>query len=333
MISNIDISVCIPVYNAQNTLKQAVWSVLNQSFENFELLLYLDGCNDESEKIIDSFSDKRIKKIVSATNNGIVYARNQLVKTAKGKYIAWLDADDIALPERLKEQFLFLEDHTGVAAVASWVEVRGHKKLKKVKWTGDDDLLNAWILFRNPLVQSSIMIRNRKDWLVYDTNFEYLEDYELLSRLWRQGHRVAIKKDFLSSYFHPNEGELINKYLKYDFVGKLEKIMKLNFELIGYRFESFELALFRDFLRNNYALKPKDAKQVIATLKEISHCIKKSNLRNKNSYLLLIHFQKLRIFNKCPQMKAKIILAALFKPYATLSAFWSRPRYLNSGKS
>lgn len=326
---NTKISVCIPVYNSGATLRQAIWSVLNQSFNDFELLLYLDGCTDNSESVIDGFRDERIRKIVASENRGIVHARNTLVGAAKGKYLAWLDADDIALPGRLLEQYTFLENNADVFAVASWVEVRGHKKLKKVKWTANDRLLNAWILLRNPLVQSSIMLRNNRQELVYKQEFEYLEDYELLSRLWGTGKRVAIIPEFLGSYFHPNENELINKYLKYDFVGKLERIMKQNFEKVGYKFELFEIALFRDFLRNNYPLKTKDAMQVIKTLKGIEKGIKNSTISDKSPYLLLTHFQKLRVFKKCPQLRFRIMLLAAFKPYKTVKSYFSRPRYVN----
>lgn len=325
---NTAISVCIPVYNAGATIKQAIWSVLNQSFTHFELLLYLDGCTDHSEAIIDEFNDDRIRKIVVSENRGIVHARNTLVSAAKGKYLAWLDADDIALPGRLQEQYTFLEKNADVFAVASWVEVRGHKELRKVKWNVNLRLLNAWILLRNPLVQSSIMLRNSRQELVYMQEFEYLEDYELLSRLWRSGKKVALVPKFLGSYFHPNENELISKYLKYNFVGKLERIMKLNFERVGYTFEVFEIALFRDFLRNNYPLKAKDAVQVLKTLRGVEKSIKASDVTDKGAYLLLIHLQKLRLFEKCPQLRFRIALLSVFKPYKTVRAYFSRPLYL-----
>lgn len=330
MNKDILISVCIPVYNSKDTLRQAIWSVLNQSFESFELLLYLDGCTDNSEEIIDSFDDNRIRKIVNVKNEGIVHARNELIQQSKGNYLAWLDSDDIALPSRLMNQFQYLENNLDIFGVGSWVEVRGYKRIKFVKWSHQSSQLNSWILFRNPLVQSALMFRNDKKILVYNKDFEYLEDYELLSKIWRSGKKVGMVNEVLTSYLQPSEKNLIDKYLKYDFVGKLEGIMKVNFREIGYEFQSFELALFREFLRSNMELKLKNAKLVLATLNGIGKAIINSDMTGKRAYKLIVHYEKMRLFKCCKKMRLRIFLIAIMKPYLTVSAWRSRPRFMKA---
>ena len=81
------ISVLIPVYNTEKSIKQAVWSVLNQSFEDFELIIYLDGCTDDSKNILNTIEDKRIKILENKENKGIVHARNVLVKYQKSMVV------------------------------------------------------------------------------------------------------------------------------------------------------------------------------------------------------------------------------------------------------
>ena len=96
-----DISVVIPVYNTGKILQETINSVLNQTFKNFELLLINDGSNDfETLEVINSQTDDRIK-IINQINSGVAASRNRGIDEAKGKYIAFLDHDDLFLPDKL----------------------------------------------------------------------------------------------------------------------------------------------------------------------------------------------------------------------------------------
>jgi|TARA_Y100000294_G_C8533919_1_gene328190 glycosyltransferase involved in cell wall biosynthesis len=105
------ISVPIPVFNAGKYLNQSINSILNQSYEHFEIIICDDGSNDNSLSIIKSFKDSRIKIFYNEVNTGVLKTRNKLFKYCKGDYIAFQDADDLSHPERFKVQLeAFMRD-------------------------------------------------------------------------------------------------------------------------------------------------------------------------------------------------------------------------------
>lgn len=112
------VSVILPVYNGEKFLREAIDSILAQTFTDFELLIMNDGSTDGSEAIIDLYTDKRIVPIKNDGNKGLIFTLNRAIDLAKGEYIARMDADDVALPERLGKQVNQLQSfkETGVLA-------------------------------------------------------------------------------------------------------------------------------------------------------------------------------------------------------------------------
>ena len=117
------VSVGIPMYNAEKFIELTIKSILNQSYQNFEIIITDDGSTDKSIEIINSLNDPRIKLISDGSNKGISYRLNQQVSLAKGKYFARMDADDIMFPNRLERQVQYLNNHQDVDAVGSSVVV------------------------------------------------------------------------------------------------------------------------------------------------------------------------------------------------------------------
>ena len=99
------ISVIMPVYNTAKYLNEAIDSILNQTYKDFEFIIIDDCSTDGSLDIIKTYSDDRIILIENETNKGYVYGLNYALSFAKGKYIARMDSDDISLPNRFKRQF------------------------------------------------------------------------------------------------------------------------------------------------------------------------------------------------------------------------------------
>ncbi|MDB5230305.1 MAG: glycosyltransferase [Chitinophagaceae bacterium] len=118
MEEKIVITVLMPAYNAADYIGDAICSVLTQSFTKFELLIINDGSTDETENIIKTFGDERIK-LITQDNMGVAGALNTGLKYANGKYIARFDADDICNPLRLALQYQFLETHPGYVICGS----------------------------------------------------------------------------------------------------------------------------------------------------------------------------------------------------------------------
>lgn len=126
-MKTVDVSVLMPVYNAEKYLPQAIESILNQSFSDFEFVIVNDGSTDRSEEIILSYKDARIK-LINQKNGGVSNALNTGLKNASGKYVARMDADDIAYPDRLWKQYAFLQNNPEyilVGSNADYIEENG----------------------------------------------------------------------------------------------------------------------------------------------------------------------------------------------------------------
>lgn len=190
------VSVLIPSFNHARFLKATVESVLNQSFSDFELIISDDCSTDDSKKIIDSFSDERIKKIFSEKNRGTVRSLNSMLEIAKGKYIAVLGSDDIWEKDKLSKQVEFLENNLEYAACFSWVSVIDEsgnpvqsREIAESVFNIDNRSQGEWLkLFYdngNRLCHSSVLIRSEihKKIGIYNPALRQLHDYDLWIRL------------------------------------------------------------------------------------------------------------------------------------------------------
>ena len=108
----------MPVYNGEKYLQEAIESILNQTFKDFEFIIINDGSTDKTLEIIKSFTDPRIK-LITQENRGIIYSLNKGITESRGKYIARMDADDISLPERLEKEYRFLEQNPNYGIVGT----------------------------------------------------------------------------------------------------------------------------------------------------------------------------------------------------------------------
>ena len=115
------VSVVMSGYNGEKYIKETIDSILNQTYTNFEFIIWDDGSTDGSRAIIESFKDDRIRYFYHE-NTGLGMALRLACKQAKGKYIARMDADDISLPERFEREVRYLESHPECVLVSSAVE-------------------------------------------------------------------------------------------------------------------------------------------------------------------------------------------------------------------
>ena len=117
------ISVIMPIYNTNpDHLRQAVVSILTQTFTDFEFLILDDCPNDSREEIVKSYHDPRIVYFQNERNLGITPSRNKLIEMAKGEYLAVMDHDDISLPTRFEKQVVYLDAHKNVGVVSCLAE-------------------------------------------------------------------------------------------------------------------------------------------------------------------------------------------------------------------
>ena len=207
------ISVLMPAFNAEAFIAEAIQSILQQTYTDFELIILNDGSTDQTSKIIDSFADERIQKINLQQNQGLVCARNQLVAAAKGRYIAFLDADDIAFPDRLQKQFTFLE--TGAADICGSAHFSLNESTRRVKASKEryrDADIRALLSVNSSLCNPSVM--GRADifkMYPYKAGHDSVEDYWLWQTLALAGYRFANLRNKLITYrVHRNQATQVN---------------------------------------------------------------------------------------------------------------------------
>jgi glycosyltransferase involved in cell wall biosynthesis len=192
----------MPAFNAEKYIVQAIESILQQTFTDFELRILNDGSTDRTSECIRQFQDPRITLVDAEQNQGLVVVRNQLVTAARGHYIAFLDADDIAVPNRLEWQIAFLEsgqaDICGGAHDALY-EASGNIKRSKERYSDAD--IRALMTVCSPLCNPAVMgraeaFKNHP----YSAGKDYAEDYSLWTELALAGYRFANLKQKLISY-------------------------------------------------------------------------------------------------------------------------------------
>ncbi len=180
-----DLTVLLPVYNGERYLRDTIQSLLTQTYTDFELLIIDDGSTDRSLEIIESFTDDRIKVLKNTERLKLSGALNRGMKEAKGKYIARMDADDIALPHRLQRQFEYMEQNPKVGMCGTAIEIFGNVKTRKDIYPKTAEEIKAYALFDCPFCHPTVMMRRDlflKHDLWFDGSYYPTEDYELWGR-------------------------------------------------------------------------------------------------------------------------------------------------------
>lgn len=173
------------VFNAERYVGQAIESILNQSFDNFEFIIINDGSTDRSRQVIKGFDDPRIQRI-DQSNRGVSAAINRGIRMSQCEYIARMDADDLAYPTRIERQLEFLDAHPDLALLGCAVQVIDH--LDQPMWVMHHpihDLNLRWhLLFDTPFVHSSVIFRRdvvEAVGLYDEEQVSHVEDYQLWS--------------------------------------------------------------------------------------------------------------------------------------------------------
>lgn len=174
------------VYNGEKYISEAIQSILNQTLSDFEFIIVNDGSKDRTEEIIRSYRDERIKIINNEKNLGLIGSLNKGLEIASGKYIARLDHDDIALPERFAIQYRFMEDHPNIDVVGSWTECIDNdgKYIKTSRNPTKPIAIKYEFIFNNVMLHSSIFFRTEKvrSYGGYSNEYIHSEDFEMYTR-------------------------------------------------------------------------------------------------------------------------------------------------------
>ncbi len=212
------VSVLMSVYNEKNEyLIEALESILHQTFQDFEVLIYDDDTSIENKKILAQYAagDHRIRIISNPKNFGLTYNLAQGIHEAKGKYIARMDSDDISKLYRLKRQVQYMEHHSDVALLTTKVQMFGenirNRSPLSVRLFSTSQYLKASLLFNNGLPHPTAMIRTSflmEHSLNYDPKIKKSQDYDLWVHIARNG-RIAFSQKPLV-YYRIHNGQISN---------------------------------------------------------------------------------------------------------------------------
>jgi glycosyltransferase involved in cell wall biosynthesis len=202
------VSALMPVYNAEPYLAEAVESILGQTFADFEFLIVNDGSTDRSGAILERYAarDRRIR-LTSRPNTGYTVALNQLLDLASGEFVARMDADDVALPQRLERQVDYLRAHRDVVCIGSAVQFidAAGRFLRNGHPGMDHEAIQQRALAGDcPLNHPSIMMRRAAVQAVggYHPEFEPAEDLDLWLRLGEVGRLTNLPEALMKYRQH-----------------------------------------------------------------------------------------------------------------------------------
>lgn len=210
-----ELSIITTVYNAEDFIRESIESIAAQTFTDFEYIIVNDGCTDNSFSIVEEYSNlNNIKILENKYNEGVPYSRNYALSKANGKYIAIHDADDISMPNRMKEELDLLKSDEKLAFIGSHAvkiscngSVLGNMSYPPIDTYGAFSCIRKYKL--NPIIDPSCMFV--KDIIIdnggYSFNDDYrtAQDFELWCRLLSRGYKMAnIQKPLISYRINPN---------------------------------------------------------------------------------------------------------------------------------
>lgn len=180
------VSIIMSVYNGQDHLKECIDSIVNQTFRNFEFIIIDDGSSDKTSDILKEYNDSRVR-VFSQENLGLTKSLNRAIGFSIGNYIARIDADEIAVPDRLANQVKFLDSHSDVGLVGSYyVNITNDEKIiNKIETPVSDKDIRKCLQKANAIGHGTVMIRKEVFDKVglYNEEFKYVQDYELWGRV------------------------------------------------------------------------------------------------------------------------------------------------------
>lgn len=245
------ITAFMAAYNVADYIEESISSILNQTFKDFEFIIIDDGSTDDTALVVKKFNDSRISFIQNDGNKGIPFTRNRLLELAKGEYIAVLDSDDIAYPDRFQLQLDFFSAHPEAALCGGHgiiINKNGTETGKKII-APTDDLVNMRMLFSNPFINSSTMFKTQIFRALNGyKDYALAEDFDLFIRI-SEKYSVANIDAFVVKYRIHGENITIKRsedQEKHEF-----EILKNMQENLGISFNTNTLNLHKELFTNN----------------------------------------------------------------------------------
>ena len=204
------VTVLMAVYNGAAYLREAMDSILAQTFRDFEFLIVNDGSTDDSRAIVASYNDSRIRILDNPENIGLTRSLNRGLAEARGELIARQDADDVSYPRRLEMQVSFLDSHPHLALVGSqarFINEEGKPTPSRLWWKATTAAgIRFQLLFDSPFIHTAVLFRRKIIWDAlggYDESFKTSQDFELWSRVLTAFDAANMKEILVEFRSHP----------------------------------------------------------------------------------------------------------------------------------
>lgn len=285
------VSILIPAYNAEKSISYALNSCLLQTYPHLEVLVLDDASTDNTLVILQTFKDERIRIIRHRQNRGVAASRNTLLEEARGEYIAWLDADDTMLPERVDRQLAYMQANPAADIAGTWVVTElPHLPQKKLPLLHNQVTTLLW--FRNCMIQPSVMSKNfyKRENTWYDTSYtNAAEDYELWYRLRRSKHFANIP-ECLTRYSALDGEALEAKNRKTGLYRQLDRIWEQKWKDTGIEIDDQDKKIFQDFIYRNQRLSPSDGQSILDTFTKLKQA------HSDDFFSLVASYHRLRLW-------------------------------------
>lgn len=286
------VSIILPVKNNEKYLSESIESVLNQSYDNIELLILDDGSKDKSLSIIEGYAlqNKNIR-IISRENKGVANSINEMIKYASGEYIGRMDGDDISYKNRIETQVKFLEEHQDISLVGSYVdiEITDYKNIDDVKMCEkmfnfkiDKNLPSVKFLNKNKICHGTFLGRsNLFKKINYDCKLRECEDIDIILNCISNGFKVDIISKKL--YLNRVSSKFIHQHKKMDECYNKE-ILKIKVNFLEKYLLNKEIYVLNNC--NSYKILIELLKGKSNFIKEICSCNEINNF--KNAYVIIL---------------------------------------------
>ena len=308
-----DISVIMSVYNGETYLEEAIESVINQTFQNWELIVINDCSTDRTAEILESFAlrDERIKVHTNEVNLKLPSSLNKAISLSCGKYIARMDADDICLPDRLEKQYKFMEERKDVAlsscrfmTVKNGVYASGGAGGRCAF-----EAIKSMLLVANPILHPGVIAKaDVMKNLNYDTTLTCTEDLELWTRMVMSNQKIEILPECLLIY-RLHDKQITSTTLERQHT----EVLKIEQKYYGSMLKEMDKEMAEFYISGIYFKENADIDKFLEYAKWLRSVTSENFKKNMVNYAL---FEILAEYKRCGISKADVIKAMLaFNPY------------------
>ena len=307
-----EISVIMSVYNGETYLREAIESVINQTFKNWELVIINDCSTDSTSEILTEFAlaDERIKVHTNEVNLKLPASLNKAISLSLGKYIARMDADDICLADRFEKQYRFMEENEDVAlSSCRFMTVKNGVYMSGgAGGRCDNAAIRAMLLVANPILHPGVIAKaDIMKKFNYDTTLTCTEDLELWTRMAMENQKIAILPECLLIY-RLHDKQITSTTLKRQHTEVLEIQQKYYGKLV----EEMDAKMREFYISGVYFKENTDIHKFLEYAKWLKNSVsRKVDIRDINYALLEI----LAEYKRCGATKTEILKGILrFNP-------------------